>query len=248
MSGLVALRDGHARASSLVVAEKFGKQHKHVMRAVRGLLDACSDLEPNFGLMVQQVAIGSGAQRNSHYYEMDRKGFTLLAMGFTGPRALEWKIAYIDAFDRMEAMLTAQANDGAADLPGDGAESPILAQMRGEDFDRKLSLMREIRQVYGRAEARRMWNGIGLPPVVEDEDAPAAELSPDLAAWMNERTQRAPGHRIYVAALYDDYRRWMLADGAAPRELGSFGKALARAGYPSRKSNRTYREGLRLRD
>lgn len=36
---------------------------------------------------------------------MTRDGFSLLVMGFTGNRALEWKLKYIEAFNHMEAEL-----------------------------------------------------------------------------------------------------------------------------------------------
>lgn len=105
MSALVEVRDGTARAASTVIADRFGKRHGDVIRAVRSLVKATPDLERNFALMIQQVATGKGAARSSQYYEMDRKGFVLLVMGFTGPKAMEWKIAFYDAFDRMEAAL-----------------------------------------------------------------------------------------------------------------------------------------------
>lgn len=38
-------------------------------------------------------------------YEMDRDGFSLLAMGFTGEKALKWKLDYIRAFNTMESEL-----------------------------------------------------------------------------------------------------------------------------------------------
>jgi len=38
-------------------------------------------------------------------YEMDRDGFSLLVMGFTGEKALQWKIKYIEAFNQMESEL-----------------------------------------------------------------------------------------------------------------------------------------------
>ena len=38
-------------------------------------------------------------------YYLNRDGFTLLAMGFTGKKALQFKLQYIDAFNRMEEML-----------------------------------------------------------------------------------------------------------------------------------------------
>ena len=36
---------------------------------------------------------------------MNRDGFALLTMGFTGKQALQWKIKYINAFNEMEAKL-----------------------------------------------------------------------------------------------------------------------------------------------
>lgn len=41
-------------------------------------------------------------------FEMDRDGFVLLAMGFDGDKALEWKIKYINAFNQMERMLSGE--------------------------------------------------------------------------------------------------------------------------------------------
>ena len=43
--------------------------------------------------------------RLKYEYLMDRDGFTLLSMGFTGKTALEWKLKYIDAFNKMEETL-----------------------------------------------------------------------------------------------------------------------------------------------
>ena len=41
-------------------------------------------------------------------YTMNRDGFSLLAMGFTGEKALEWKLKYIQAFNKMEKLLLQQ--------------------------------------------------------------------------------------------------------------------------------------------
>ena len=38
-------------------------------------------------------------------YWMDRKGFSILAMGFTGAKALDFKCAFYDQFERMEEAL-----------------------------------------------------------------------------------------------------------------------------------------------
>ena len=48
--------------------------------------------------------------KNCTMYEMNLDGFTLLAMGFTGKKALQFKLQYIDAFNRMERALLNREN------------------------------------------------------------------------------------------------------------------------------------------
>lgn len=38
-------------------------------------------------------------------YYLTRDGFSLLAMGFTGKKALQWKMAFLKAFNEMERLL-----------------------------------------------------------------------------------------------------------------------------------------------
>lgn len=49
-------------------------------------------------------------------YLMNRDGFTLLAMGFTGKAALEWKLKYIQAFNEMEKQLAQRPQLSRAEL------------------------------------------------------------------------------------------------------------------------------------
>ena len=250
MNALVQLRGEAVLASSLDVARSFEKRHDHVLRAVTMLLKQRPDLAPNFGLLIQNYEAGKGATRQQRYYEMDRKGFTLLAMGFTGPKALEWKIAYIDAFDRMEAALRSAVNDDEAESPSE-EQSSFLDHVRGDDLERKLSLAREIRLAYGRHAVRRMWNSIGLPPVEPDADDEAqgdSPAPPQVIGWLNERTERAPGYRVPTGTLFRDFQKWCAGRGIDDMGLSAFGWALRRAGHPSRKSSGTYRVGLKLRD
>lgn len=92
-------KDRKAVTSSLTVAEFFGKRHDHVLRDIEEL--AKKGL-PNFGCSSYS---NDASGRSYKMYEMDRTGFTLLAMGFTGEKALDFKIRYILAFDAMEAEL-----------------------------------------------------------------------------------------------------------------------------------------------
>lgn len=102
--GVPALQvvNGHPTTLSTQVAQYFGKNHQHVTRDIRNLIDKCPDLGvSNFG----QTTYKDSQGKSQPCYRMDRKGFVLLAMGFTGESALKFKIAYIDAFDEMEAKL-----------------------------------------------------------------------------------------------------------------------------------------------
>ena len=98
--------DGQITTTSLQIAEHFGKRHTHVLRAIRNLLaELPENARPNFGL--SEFTDGTG--RKLPAYRITRDGFTLLAMGFTGKEAMQWKVAYLTAFNQMEAQLLAQA-------------------------------------------------------------------------------------------------------------------------------------------
>ena len=101
--------DGQITTTSNKVAANFGKQHKLVLRAIRNLLkDLPKGHERNFAPMLLEVEVGGGAVRKDPAYRLTRDGFALLAMGFTGKEALQWKAAYIDTFNKMEAELLAR--------------------------------------------------------------------------------------------------------------------------------------------
>ncbi|MDD3243526.1 MAG: phage regulatory protein/antirepressor Ant [Eubacteriales bacterium] len=90
---------GALTVSSREVAEHFEKEHFHVLRDIQALEKDLS----NFGLMFIESEYPDTYGRPQKEYLLTRDGFSLLAMGFTGKAALEWKLKYIDAFNRMEA-------------------------------------------------------------------------------------------------------------------------------------------------
>ena len=85
--------------TSLKVAEVFEKEHKNVLKSIENLV-ADNSAAKYFRLTTYK-------NRGKEYpmYEMDRDGFSLLVMGFTGEKALQWKIKYIEAFNQMESEL-----------------------------------------------------------------------------------------------------------------------------------------------
>lgn len=87
-------------ANSRDVAEHFEKQHKDVLESIRNLTAENSATKSMF-------IETSFESRGKFYpqYELTRDGFSLLVMGFTGSKALEWKLKYIEAFNEMEREL-----------------------------------------------------------------------------------------------------------------------------------------------
>lgn len=98
---LVTLDHGEVWTTSLLVADRFGKRHADVLRAVEKL--ECSDdfTERNFALSEYTDATG----RRLPMYRITRDGFAFLAMGFTGRAAAGWKERFIAAFGKMEREL-----------------------------------------------------------------------------------------------------------------------------------------------
>ncbi len=106
MNDLVKIMRKQALCTSRDIAEHFRKQHFHVLRDIDALQKDIS----NFGEMFFETTMPDEYGRKQRAYLMNRDGFTLLAMGFTGKKALEWKLKYIAAFNEMEKILTQQAS------------------------------------------------------------------------------------------------------------------------------------------
>jgi anti-repressor protein len=97
----VLVRDGVAKVSSLTVAENFGKRHKNVIQTIETQIFGVAPGDFN-GLNFQPVEYRDAKGELRKSYDMTRDGFSLLAMGFTGPEAMRWKVQYIKAFNLLE--------------------------------------------------------------------------------------------------------------------------------------------------
>lgn len=100
---ILSTQNGEPVASSRDVAKRFGKEHKHVLAAIRQILLAENSATKFFHE-------GTFEYRGQKFpeYLMNRDGFSMLAMGFTGKEAVQWKLKYIEAFNQMEKQLAAQ--------------------------------------------------------------------------------------------------------------------------------------------
>lgn len=100
----ITMTSGVPCVSSLQVAEDFGKKHKHVLEAIENIRAENSAVTPMFIESTYQAGTG----KNYKCYDITRDGFSLLVMGFTGKEALDWKLRYIEAFNRMEQHINLQ--------------------------------------------------------------------------------------------------------------------------------------------
>jgi Rha family phage regulatory protein len=93
-------QDGQLVVTSRQIAEDFEKEHKHVLDSIRNLVAENPAVK-------NMIIESSYENRGKQYpeYLLTRDGFSLLVMGFTGAKALEWKIKYIEAFNKMEEQL-----------------------------------------------------------------------------------------------------------------------------------------------
>lgn len=108
-SEIVTLKDGQPVTTSIIVADSFGKNHRDVLRSIDNILT--SEIYQKRGLrnFAQTHYVHPQNGQSHRFFEMDRQGFEILAMGFTGEKALEWKLKYSDAFAMMEAELRRQS-------------------------------------------------------------------------------------------------------------------------------------------
>lgn len=97
--------------SSVDVAESFGKRHDKLLFEIERMYSdyIVSDDKKvgaqNGGAKLFYKTTYENRGKQYPQYVMNRDGFSLLVMGFTGSDALQWKIKYINAFNSLEAEL-----------------------------------------------------------------------------------------------------------------------------------------------
>lgn len=129
---ILSTQNGEPVASSRQIAESFGKEHKDVLRAIENIKAQNCALTSMFF----ETTYTAGTGKAYPMYLMNRDGFTLLAMGFTGKAALEWKLKYIAAFNAMEKQLAQRPQLSRAELM---AQALIAAHDELEHKDRQIA-------------------------------------------------------------------------------------------------------------
>jgi len=137
---IVHVRDGGVYASSRDVASLFGKRHDNVLRDIDNLLKNIENSKFSASFSEASYRV-EGQDRDYRAIDMTRDGFTLLTMGFTGKKATEFKIRYIQEFGRMEDAIRGQVPAFA--LPRTMAEALRLAADQADQIEQqKIALER----------------------------------------------------------------------------------------------------------
>ena len=120
--------------SSIEIAELTGKQHAHVMRDIRTLLEQGVH-ESNFGLMFKITKLGNGAERKDPYYELTKKGCLILASGYDA----KLRERIIDRWEELEN----EKRNGGFQVPTSFKEALLLAAHQQELIEQQQVLIEQ---------------------------------------------------------------------------------------------------------
>ena len=194
LSPSVSLHSGRPATTSLEVAKFFGKRHDNVLRDVDMLLSQLPEnsLQLNFEETYQEQETPLGVKQ-VRMFILYRDGFMLLVMGYTGKKALAMKLAYIEAFNRMEEELARQ-KEAARNITQDIVDFPGSISITPSSVaDRK-----PLRALVGswaklsNAPFDACWNQLKAAfQLANIRDLPQ-EWIPDAIAWVQKRIDALP--------------------------------------------------------
>lgn len=131
--------------TSLKVAETFEKEHRNVLKSIRKLMSATNVAVAQ---MFDETTYVNEQGKEQPMFFMNRDGFTLLAMGFSGEKALKFKVDYINAFNTMEEELKSQ-KPALPDLDLKVRFIEWSANFLGVNDAGKLLMARKLAEEYG---------------------------------------------------------------------------------------------------
>lgn len=132
MQELVILKNKEAVTTSLQVAESFEKKHRHVLSAIDELKEGVAENWAD--LFWEDTYVHPQNKQSYRIIYMNRDGFSLLAMGFTGKKALNFKLQYIEAFNKMEK----EIKGSLTLLPKTKREMALLALAANEETNERV--------------------------------------------------------------------------------------------------------------
>lgn len=215
---ILSAQNGEPVASSRQIAESFEKNHRDVLRAI----DSLKEDVRNFAQMFFETDTPDSYGRPQRTYLMTRDGFTLLAMGFTGKAALEWKLKYIAAFNAMEKELaTKQLLPASKEM-----QALFLLDQRTVQQDARLTALENTMTVdYGQQQTLKKAVGRVVVEALGGKTAPAyidphvrgklfSECNRDVQDWFRVNSVCNVPRKRYDEAL-DYIQRWKPSTNSA---------------------------------
>lgn len=185
--------------NSLLVAEKFGKEHKNVLSSIRGLIKGCAETSAD-PMFVETIYVNEQNRQEYPMFVMNRDGFTLLAMGFTGKKALKFKLDYIAAFNAMEKTLKEQQKPlTSAQMFAMQANINLEHEQRLENVEKRLNAIEQEREENGK---------LLLSVSMSSDVLPEMSMRNNIRQLVNKyssatnTTQRDIWHKIYDQLYY----------------------------------------------
>ncbi len=168
---VVIVEDGKVFATSKDVADFFSKEHANVLKAIDRLLDDDPEARVNFdeGCYTHER---TGSQQHRQF-NMDKDGFALLAMGFTGAKAAKFKRAYINAFNDALAEIERLRSQPSVPALPDFSSPSDAARAWAAEYDQKVIAQQEVKLLEGKVEE--------IVEKVDEANAKIAELEPKAA-------------------------------------------------------------------
>ncbi len=142
MELVIKSEKGNPVTTSLKVSEIFSKEHKHVLEAIRNLV-----AEKTAAKYFYETEYENRGKKYPMYL-MNRDGFSLLVMGFTGTEALKFKIDFIEAFNKMENIIKSNITTKLPDF-----SNPVLAARAwADEVEAKQLAQSQVKELQPKAE------------------------------------------------------------------------------------------------
>lgn len=248
----IFVQDGGRRAvvSSRDVARVFEKEHKNVLRDIQNLNCSKSFTELNFELSTYEDATG----RELPQYLMTRDGFVILAMGFTGEKAMQFKEAYIAAFNAMEKALLEEEEFIAAE-----DNKPVIS-VSSIDFKTArfaldgVTAFRDVMPVSMKKRIMRRYYELigvssdeGLSAEYEEAEVRIMGIDELVNRFIEERCMATVGARLSRADFYLCFSEWCAVHGyGCPSRVAAVRSMNRLRRFPSeRTAYERYWEGVR---
>ena len=160
MNTLVTLVNEQPVTSSLQVAEVFEKEHKNVIKDIRGLSEEITKaqilaldtnvVKPTF---IEDTYQTEGNFKKYPMFYMNKDAWTMLVMGYTGKKAIKFKLEYIAQFNKMEKQMQVSLpqnyTEALRQLADKVEENERLkAQLKQQDFSEGINAQLETKAFY----------------------------------------------------------------------------------------------------